>query len=350
MTILKSFALSPLVIPEPTRKSAPCQFARVGGALFCLPPIRQFRQDSNVKTISTRKLRIAVGAALLFVASCSRAPQQIDRQAYAGEIDQWRAKRLASLTSESGWLSLIGLFWLKEGRNTFGSDAANDIVVPKVPGRAGEFVLANGVVTFRTPHAKAFIVDGAPISSVELKTDLDEKPTIVRAGSLSFQIIKREDKLGVRVKDRDNPDRASFRGLEYFPTDPKWRIEARFEPYNPPRAIPILNVLNMETDEPSPGAVAFEVGGKTYRLDAITERGEKQLFMIFADDTRGKETYGAGRYLYIDPPDANNRIVIDFNKAYSPPCAFTNYATCPLPPQQNILPVKIAAGEKFTGH
>jgi uncharacterized protein (DUF1684 family) len=302
-----------------------------------------------VKTI-TRKLPIAVGAALLLAASCSRTPQPIDHQAYAGEIEQWRAKRLASLTSESGWLSLIGLFWLKEGRNTFGSDAANDIVVPKVPPRAGEFVLANGVVTFRTPHAKMFTIDGAPISSVELKNDLDEKPTIVRLGSLSLQIIKREDRLGVRVKDRDNPDRASFRGLDYFPADPKWRIVARFEPYNPPRAIPILNVLNMESDEPSPGAVVFEVGGKTYRLDAITEQGEKQFFMIFADDTRGKETYGAGRYLYIDPPDANNRIVIDFNKAYSPPCAFTNYATCPLPPQQNILPVRIDAGEKFTGH
>jgi uncharacterized protein len=303
-----------------------------------------------VKTIRTRKLRIAIGAALLLVTSCSRAPQPIDRQAYIREIDEWHAKRLASLTSESGWLSLIGLFWLKEGRNTFGSDAANDIVVPKVPPRAGEFVLANGVVTFRTPHANTFNLDGAPISTTELKNDLEEKPTIVRAGSLSFQIIKREDRLGVRVKDKDNPDRANFSGLEYFPTDPKWRIEARFEPYNPPRAIPILNVLNMESDEPSPGAVAFEVGGKTYRLDAITERGEKQFFMIFADDTRGKETYGAGRYLYIDPPDANNRVVIDFNKAYSPPCAFTNYATCPLPPQQNILPVRIDAGEKFKGH
>jgi uncharacterized protein (DUF1684 family) len=303
-----------------------------------------------VKTISSRKLRIAVGAALLLVTSCSRGPQQIDSQAYTQEINQWRAKRLASLTSDSGWLSLIGLFWLKEGKNTFGSDASNDIVIPKVPPRAGEFMLANGVVTFRTPHAQTFIVDGAPISSVELKHDLDEKPTLVRFGSLTLQIIKREDRLGVRVKDRDNPDRANFRGLEYFPTDPKWRLEARFEPYNPPKHLPILNVLNMESDEPSPGAVAFEVGGKTYRLDAITEKGETQLFMIFADDTRGKETYGAGRYLYIDPPDASNRVVIDFNKAYSPPCAFTNYATCPLPPKQNILPVAIEAGEKFKGH
>jgi uncharacterized protein (DUF1684 family) len=303
-----------------------------------------------VKTISSQKLGIAVCVALLFAASCSRAPKQIDQQAYASEIEQWRAKRLAGLTSESGWLTLIGLFWLKEGRNTVGSDAANDIVVPKVPPRAGEFVLANGVVTFSTPHAKTFLVEGAPISSLELKHDLDEKPTIVRVGSLSFQIIKREDRLGVRVKDKDNSDRANFSGLEYFPADPKWRIEARFEPYSPPKQVPILNVLNMETDEPSPGAVAFEVGGKTYRLDAITERGETQYFMIFADATRGKETYGAGRYLYVDPPDANNRIVIDFNKAYSPPCAFTNYATCPLPPQQNILPIAIEAGEKFKGH
>ncbi|HEX6189131.1 MAG TPA: DUF1684 domain-containing protein [Pyrinomonadaceae bacterium] len=323
-----------------------------------------------MKTLSTRKLRIAVGTALLFVVSCSRAPQQIDQKAYAGEIDQWRAKRLASLTSESGWLSLIGLFWLKEGRNTFGSDAANDIVVPKLrdilmpkaAAHAGTFVLANGVVTFETSLAGAFKIDGVsadlPASlrerdkgkvSVELRSDA-EKPTIIEIGSVTLQIIKREDRFGVRVKDKDNPDRANFRGLEYFPADPKWRIEARFEPYNPPKHVPILNVLNMETDEPSPGAVAFEVGGKTYRLDAITEKGETQLFMIFADDTRGKETYGAGRYLYIDPPDATNRIVIDFNKAYSPPCAFTNFATCPLPPQQNILPVRIDAGEKFTGH
>lgn len=288
-----------------------------------------------------------MGAVLVFVASCSRAPQQIDQQAYSRELEQWRAKRLASLTSETGWLSLIGLFWLKEGKNSFGSEAGNDIVIPKVPPRAGEFVLANGVVTFRTPHAKTFIVDGAPISSIEFKTDIDEDPTIMRFGSLSFQIIKREDKLGVRVKDKDNPDRTNFRGLEYFPTDSKWRIEARFEPYSPPKQVPILNVLNMETDEPSPGAIAFEVGGKTYRLDAITEKGNPQLFMIFADNTRGKETYGAGRYLYVDPPDANNRVVIDFNKAYSPPCAFTNYATCPLPPKQNILAVEINAGEKF---
>lgn len=300
-----------------------------------------------MRILNSRTARFAIGSTVLFAVSCSPAPPKIDQQAYAKEIEQWRAKRLASLTSESGWLTLIGLFWLKDGRTTFGSEPANDIVVPKVPPRAGEFLLVNGAVTFKTPHEKTFTVDGVPVSSLALKTDLDDKPTIVRVGSVSFQIIKREDRLGVRFRDKDNPERLNFPGLENFPINPQWRLEARFEPYNPPKHVPILNVLNMEIDEPSPGAIAFEFGGKTFRLDAITEKGNAQFFMIFADDTRGKDTYGAGRYLYVDPPDADNRVVIDFNKAYSPPCAFTNYATCPLPPQQNILPIAIEAGEKF---
>lgn len=303
--------------------------------------------------------------------SCARKPETADPNTYAGEIDQWHAQRLADLTSESGWLSLVGLYWLKDGPNTFGSEATNDIVVPqladvliaKAAAHAGTFVLTNGVVTFETPLASAFAVDGMPLnslveeresgkgnSSVSLRSDAAGKPTVVQIGSITIQIIKRGDRLGVRVKDKENPDRLKFRGLEYFPTSLKWRINARFEPYNPPQAVPILNVLNMESDEPSPGAIVFEVDGKTYRLDAITEKDEPRLFMIFADDTRGKETYGAGRYLYVDPPDKNNRVVIDFNKAYSPPCAFTNFATCPLPPKQNILPIRIDAGEKYTDH
>jgi uncharacterized protein len=284
--------------------------------------------------------------------ACTRAPQAIDPNIYTKEIEQWRAQRLADLTSENGWLTLIGLFWLKDGKNTFGSDAANDIVLPKerLPARAGTFSLANGVVTFETPLANTFMVDGRPVTSLQLKSDADDKPTVLTLGSVTFQIIKRNDKLGLRVKDKNNADRANFPGLENYPANLKWRIDARFEPYNPPRPMPILNVLGMESDEPSPGAIVFEIDGKSYRLDAVSEKGNPQFFMIFADDTRGKETYGAGRYLYVDPPDANGRVVIDFNKAYSPPCAFTNYATCPLPPKQNILPVAIEAGEKFKAH
>lgn len=288
----------------------------------------------------------------LVLGACSRPAHRIDPDTFAKESEQWRSERLANLTSETGWLTLIGLFWLKDGRNSFGSDAGNDIVLPKgkVPDRAGAFALANGVVTFGTSQENSFTVDGKPVSSMQLKSDADDKPTVLRLGSLSFQIIKRGDKLGLRVRDKDNPARANFRGLEYYPANLNWRIEARFEAYNPPKPLPILNVLGMENDEPSPGAIVFEINGKTYRLDAITEKGEPKLFMIFADDTRGKETYGAGRYLYVDPPDTAGKVVIDFNKAYSPPCAFTNYATCPLPPRQNILPVAIDAGEKYTEH
>ncbi len=152
------------------------------------------------------------------------------------------------------------------------------------------------------------------------------------------------------MKDKDNPARANFAGIESYPADQKWRLAAHFEPYNPPKKMPIVNILNMESGEDSPGAVAFEVEGKAYRLDAIKEKGEPKLFMIFADSTSGKQTYPAGRYLYVDPPDTAGRMIIDFNKAYSPPCAFTKFATCPLPPKQNRLPFAIEAGEKYSRH
>ncbi|HKG12516.1 MAG TPA: DUF1684 domain-containing protein, partial [Pyrinomonadaceae bacterium] len=193
--------------------------------------------------------------------------------------------------------------------------------------------------------------EGKPVTSLELKPDTDAGgPTTLKLGTLTFHVIKRGERLGVRVKDSASPERTSFRGLEYFPTDERWRVEARFEPHNPPKTIPITNVLNMEEDTPSPGSLVFDVGGQTYRLDAITEEGEEQFFVIFADATSGKETYGAGRYLYAGPPDSQGRLLIDFNKAYSPPCAFTKYATCPLPPEQNNLPLRVEAGEKFAGH
>lgn len=199
----------------------------------------------------------------------------------------------------------------------------------------GAFVVKDGAVRFETPQEKAFSVEGKPVSSLDLKSDMDGSPMILHLGSLGFQIIKRGDKIGLRVKDKDNPDRLNFQGTQFYPADLKWRIEARFEPYNPPKPVPITNVLGMESGETSPGAVVFEVDGHTYRLDAITEKGEPKFFMIIADKTSGKETYPAGRYLYVEPPDASGRMIIDFNKAYSPPCAFTKFATCPLPPRQS---------------
>ena len=271
---------------------------------------------------------------------------------YEQELEQWKAKRLASLKSEDGWLTLIGLFWFKEGENRFGSDPSNEIVLPegKAPALAGTLRLAAGRVTLEAKPGSGITNKGQPVGTLELKSDEDGEPTLLELGSLSFHVVKRGERLGLRVKDRENPARAEFKGTEYYPPDRKWLVDARFEPYQPPKRVPILNVLGMETEETSPGALAFEVGGREYRLEALKEKGEEQFFIIFADQTSGHETYGAGRYLYADPPDREGRVRLDFNRAYSPPCAFTRYATCPLPPAQNRLPLRVEAGEKFAGH
>ena len=306
-------------------------------------------------TLSLRSAGVflALLGVLAVIGSCRRksSQSQIDPNVYAQELSQWQQKRWADLKSESGWLTLVGLFWLKDGENKFGSDSANDIALAnkQLNPHAGTFTLKDGVVKLGAMQS-GFTVDGKPVQSIELKNDDEDNPTVVQLGSMSFQIIKRGDRLGVRVKDSQNPDRLNFQNTEFYPADVKWRIDAQFEPYNPPKQMPIVNVLNMESSEGSPGAIKFTVDGKEYRLDAITEKDEPRFFVIIADWTSGKETYPAGRYLYVDPPDASGHVVIDFNKAYSPPCAFTKFATCPLPPKQNRLPFAIEAGEKYQRH
>ena len=267
---------------------------------------------------------------------------------YHKEIEKWRNGRLARLTSEDGWLTLAGLFWLKKGENTLGSDPSNDIVLSqsKAPRSVGSLWLDKGDVRLEARPGAGVTHAGEPVSTLVLRSDADEEPTSVNLGTLSLHIIKRGEHLGLRVKDKENPARLHFAGLEYYPVNPKWRIEARFEPYDPPKTLPIVNILGMVENETSPGAFAFEVEGKPYRLDAVLEKGSEEFFIIFADQTNGKETYGAGRFLYAAPPNAGGRVVVDFNKAYNPPCALTSYTTCPLPPPQNRLPFRVEAGEK----
>ena len=309
---------------------------------------------------------LALSAALVLSAACARTetpppasappappPQAAsDGASYEQELEQWKAKRLAGLKSEDGWLSLVGLFWLKEGENRFGSDPLNEIVLPegKAPAQAGTLRLAGGKVTLEAKPDSGIKSAGQPVTTLELKSDEDGAPTMLELGSLSFHVVKRGDRLGLRVKDRENPARAQFKGTDYYPADRRWVVNARFEPYQPPKQVPILNVLGMETEETSPGALAFEVDGRPYRLEALKEKGEEQFFIIFADQTNRTETYGAGRYLYADPPGADGRVTLDFNRAYSPPCAFTKYATCPLPPPQNRLALRVEAGERYLGH
>lgn len=274
-----------------------------------------------------------------------------DDDSYTRAIEKWRAERLEEINGEDGWTTLAGLSWLNEGQNRFGSDPSNDIVLPRsAPNFTGSLRLDKGVVRLEAKPEAGITSDGNPASTLVLQYDGDGKPTVLTLDSLKLFVIKRGEKLGLRVKDKHHPARSNFAGLDYFPISVKFRLNAKFEPYDPPKIIPIANVLGMIDNMTSPGALVFEVNGKTYRLDPVLERGSKQLFIIFSDKTSGKETYGAGRYLYADPAGADGKVVVDFNKAHNPPCAFTKFATCPLPPRQNRLAVRVEAGEKkYTG-
>ena len=247
---------------------------------------------------------------------------------YQSEIEAWKKAREASL--RNNWLQVAGLFWLHEGVYRMGTDAANEIVLPDGPARGGVAELRNGAVT----------IDGRPV-----KADSGEP---VKVGRLSLLVIQRGDKTGIRMKDPESEYLRKFHGLDYFPLSERYRVTARF--VAEPRRVPILNVLGQTEPSECPGYVVFSLGGKEYRVYPIIESpGDQQLFYIFRDLTSGKETYPAGRFLYSDMPK-DGRVVLDFNKAYNPPCAFTDYATCPLPPKENHLAVRIEAGEKRYGH
>ena len=268
-------------------------------------------------------------------------------EAEAAALAAWRADRLSSLTSEQGWLTLVGLYWLKDGANTFGRDRSNTISLndPQLGRRAGRFILAGGSVRFEAERGGCVRLAGRPVAAQTLRSDASGEPTVLNCGSIEFFVIERGGQFGLRVRDRASRARREFRGLDYFPVDPGWAIAARFEPYDPPRHVPIVNVLGMEIDMESPGAVVFERDGREWRLDALLEEpGANELFVMFADATSGRETYGGGRFLSAPLPAAGT-VVVDFNKAYNPPCAFTAFATCPLPPPQNRLALRISAGE-----
>ena len=276
--------------------------------------------------------------------------------AYVKQLETWRRERLQRLTADGGWLTVAGLFWLKPGANRFGADSANDVVLPahSAPAQAGAFLLENGRVRVEVRPGVTVTLAGKPVTAAALRTDAGAaEPDVLSLGALTMQIIDRGGRLGVRLKDMKSPARAKFKGLQYFPIDARYRVVATFTPNAKPVSIKVPNVLGMVEEMPSPGIASFTIGGlaasEELRLTAVLEPGETQLFFIFRDETAGKTTYGGGRFLYADPP-AGGKVVLDFNKAYSPPCAFTPHATCPVPPPVNRLPVAIEAGEKFAGH
>jgi uncharacterized protein (DUF1684 family) len=256
---------------------------------------------------------------------------------------------VTSLKNENGWLNLIGLEWLQEGGNTFGTDSASlvRLATDKFQGKLGEFILEQGRVYF-VPSVLGVVADSIEISQRTLIFDEGQKLSAnLQYQTLRWTIIKRADAYGVRIRDLESSAVSGFQGIERYPVDLAWRIKAKFVAYEPPKDIMITNVLGQTTPNPSPGYLEFEKEGKKYKIEALD--ADDELYLIIADQTSGAETYGAGRYLYVKKPIGGDEVIIDFNKAYNPPCVFTPYATCPLPPKQNILELAIEAGEKTYG-
>jgi uncharacterized protein (DUF1684 family) len=270
--------------------------------------------------------------------------------AYQKEIETWHARRIQNLKADNGWLNLVGLYWLDEGQNSFGSGSQNKIVFPAgtIPGAAGYFERKGNTVKVVTTNNVTLQIAGKAVTEAIIFGKDSTPPPVVSYGSLKWTIIKRDDKIGIRLRDLKSPLAANFKDIDRFPVDTAWTLPATLRSDDQPHGIAITNILGQTNEQKSPGKLVFTVNGQQYTLDALEEGNE--LFIIFGDATSGVSTYPSGRFLSVKKPDANGRTTIDFNKAYNPPCAFTPYATCPLPPRQNILPVAITAGEKNYGH
>ncbi|HVB83711.1 MAG TPA: DUF1684 domain-containing protein [Rhodanobacteraceae bacterium] len=271
--------------------------------------------------------------------------------AYHQQIVHWRQQRLQTLTAADGWLTLVGLIWLRPGGQTLGRAADNSIVLPVGPAHLGMFTLtADDRVRLDLATDSGATVDGRAVASVELCDDRDPRPSQVRFGTSSLTLLDRSGRKALRVKDSTATTRTAFRGLDYFPVDPSWRIEARFEPFVPVHHIELATEVGTVEHYVVPGRIVFERDGQRVTLLPVIEApGDTRLFVVFADRTSGHEAYGAARFLYLDAP-RDGRVVLDFNRAYNPPCAFTAFATCPLPPPENRLPLRVTAGElKYRG-
>lgn len=284
---------------------------------------------------------------IYFLSGCSKKNET--DPGYASEISNWHNKRVQNLKKETGWLNLVGLFWLKQGENSFGSDPSNDVIFPtNAPLKIGTIILNDSVTQLKVNGYINVTINGNKVKEAFLQNDISGNPTIMSVGSYKWHIIKRGAKYGIRLRDLNSPLVKSFPGIETYPVDKSWRIEASYVKFPEPRKIMVPTILGTVEENIANGNLSFTKDGKTYSLVPIVENDS--YFLIFADETNGEETYGAGRFLYTALPDSNGKVILDFNKGYNPPCAFTKYATCPLPPKDNYLHLKVTAGEKKFGH
>jgi uncharacterized protein len=265
---------------------------------------------------------------------------------YPKEIESWRIERETNLKKDGSWLTVAGLYWLREGESTVGADSGNDFVLPEgtAPAFVGAFTYENGKVAFRANDGVTVVQKGkeeTPVSSVALEPG--EKNALV-LGKLSMWVHASGPRLAIRLRDLDSPIRKEFTGLQWFPVDPAYRVTANFTPHPKPKDVEILNMLGDIERYQSPGFVDFELQGQSIRMEPVLN-SDGALWFIFKDQTSGKETYPSARFLQAGAPK-DGKVVVDFNKAYNPPCAFNPYTTCPMPQKENRLKLRIEAGEK----
>lgn len=286
-------------------------------------------------------------ASLALCAALVAVPAAAADAQYVKSVQDWRARADQGLRRDNGWLTLAGRFVMKPGVSTFGTGAGNDIVFPPGlgPERMGTITIEGGEVKVKLADGLVMAKDGATFTERVMGTRIDDRDW-VQVGRASFHVIERGGRYVLRLADRDSEVRKGFGGRVWYDVNERYRVPAKFVAYDPPRKIPIVNVIDEVSDEDAPGYVEFRLGGRTYKLDAVGD-GDG-LFFIFRDATAGKGTYPPGRFLYVEKkPLPGEQFLLDLNRAYNPPCAFSEFTTCPLPPKQNILKVKIEAGEKY---
>jgi uncharacterized protein len=284
----------------------------------------------------------------LLAAACGKPAPVETADPYLAEIAKFREAREAVLKTDTGWLTIAGLFFLTRPETTFGSDQANDIVLPAgAPARAGTFLLRDGKVSVKAASSVSFGLNGNTITSAELKSDGAGTPDRIVLKDLTLWVHQSGDRLAIRLRDKNNHLRREFTGLNWYPVKPAYRVTAAYVPYDTPETMQIPNILGDIDTMVSPGTAAFEMDGQRMQMVAIADPDHpKELWFIFRDLTTGKETDPAARFLYTPLPE-NGRVTLDFNRSQNPPCAYNAFATCPLPPQPNRMPVRVEAGEKI---
>ena len=294
------------------------------------------------------KIRFGLTALIfLLLSACGAGKGDFDRVSYEAELEQWRAERLESLKSPYGYLNLAGLFWLEPGVSRFGSADDNDVVFPqKTAPRIGEFRVSESGVSMQVGEGVDVRFDDIPVRSILISDDSTSNPVTITYGSLAWTVINRDGRFAVRLRDFEHSAIDAFPPIEYYPVDPGLIVAATLHRFAEPKILNVDTVIEGLGYRPqSPGTVAFDIGGESYELEAYASGDE--LFFVFGDQTSGRETYPAGRFLYAALPGDDGKTLLDFNRAYNPPCAFNSFATCPVASPRNRLKTRIEAGEKY---